>query len=313
MGQGHPVARHGEDVLRARRGAGAHLHLHVRRRPPPAVLSEDHGATPVEILLVALGACLTGGIASVAQLREIQLRSVKATIAGEHDILGILGADPEVPNRFKSIKVHYDIDADPRRTRSPPWSPSRRSARRSTTASPTRSRSRSRSTDNVPGRGPVPTVTTVVIGAGHSGLAVSRHLAERGVDHVVLEPARGELVAFPALGLAPPAHAQLDEQAARLRLPRRRPGRLHDRSAGAAFIEGYAKESAAPVQADTTVTAVRRADDGYVVETDQETWRAHGRRRRGRGEHPSVPARQRRCATQGRLPIPLKRLRPWHK
>jgi len=30
-------------------------------------------------------------------------------------------------------------------------------------------------------------VTTVVIGAGHSGLAVSRHLAERGVDHVVLE------------------------------------------------------------------------------------------------------------------------------
>jgi uncharacterized OsmC-like protein len=72
----------------------------------------DNGATPVEILLVALGACLTGGIASVAQLREIQLRSVKATITGEHDILGILGADPEVPNRFKSIKVHYDIDAD---------------------------------------------------------------------------------------------------------------------------------------------------------------------------------------------------------
>ena len=66
----------------------------------------------MEILLVALGACLTGGIASVAQLREIQLRSVKATIAGEHDILGILGADPEVPNRFKGIKVHYDIDAD---------------------------------------------------------------------------------------------------------------------------------------------------------------------------------------------------------
>jgi uncharacterized OsmC-like protein len=74
--------------------------------------SADHGATPVEILLVALGACLTGGVASVAQLREIQLRSVKATITGEHDILGILGADPEVPNRFKSIKVHYDIDAD---------------------------------------------------------------------------------------------------------------------------------------------------------------------------------------------------------
>ena len=74
--------------------------------------SEDHGATPVEIVLVALGACLTAGVASVSQLREIQLRSVKATITGEHDLLGILGADPEVPNRFKGIKVHYDIDAD---------------------------------------------------------------------------------------------------------------------------------------------------------------------------------------------------------
>jgi uncharacterized OsmC-like protein len=79
---------------------------------PLQFAAEDNGATPVEIVLVALGSCLTGGIASVAQLREIQLRSVKATITGEHDILGILGADPEVPNRFKSIKVHYDIDAD---------------------------------------------------------------------------------------------------------------------------------------------------------------------------------------------------------
>ena len=33
--------------------------------------------------------------------------------------------------------------------------------------------------------------TTVVIGAGHAGLAMSRRLAERGVDHVVLE--RGEI------------------------------------------------------------------------------------------------------------------------
>ena len=41
-----------------------------------------------------------------------------------------------------------------------------------------------------------------------------------------------------------------------------------------AFIEDYAKESAAPVRANTTVTAVRPADGGYVVETDQETWHA---------------------------------------
>ena len=79
---------------------------------PLQFASEDNGATPVEVVLVALGSCLVAGVASVAQLREIQLRSVKATVAAEHDLLGILGADPEVPNRFKSVQVHFDIDAD---------------------------------------------------------------------------------------------------------------------------------------------------------------------------------------------------------
>ena len=35
------------------------------------------------------------------------------------------------------------------------------------------------------------TVTTIVIGAGHAGLAMSRCLADRSIDHVVLE--RGEV------------------------------------------------------------------------------------------------------------------------
>ena len=35
------------------------------------------------------------------------------------------------------------------------------------------------------------TVTTVVIGAGHAGLAASHFLSERSIDHVVLE--RGEV------------------------------------------------------------------------------------------------------------------------
>ena len=39
--------------------------------------------------------------------------------------------------------------------------------------------------------GPVRRTTTVVIGAGHSGLAMSRCLTEGSIDHVVLE--RGEV------------------------------------------------------------------------------------------------------------------------
>lgn len=121
----------------------------------------------------------------------------------------------------------------------------------------------------------MPEVTTVVIGAGHCGLAVSRHLAGLGIDHVVLE--RGEV-----------AQAWRTQRWDSLRLltPNwlsRLPGYAYsgDDPDGymtaaevTAFVAGYAKEIAAPVRANTTVTAVRRSDDGYLVDTDQETWRA---------------------------------------
>ncbi len=79
---------------------------------PEVFASEDRGATPVEIVLAALASCLTAGIASVAQLREIQLRSVTATVEGGMDIQGILGMDSDVRNGFDGIKVTYTIDAD---------------------------------------------------------------------------------------------------------------------------------------------------------------------------------------------------------
>ena len=79
---------------------------------PEVFASEDRGATPVEIVLTGLASCLTAGIASVAQHREIQLNSVKATLEGGMDIQGILGMDSEVRNGFDGIKVTYNIDAD---------------------------------------------------------------------------------------------------------------------------------------------------------------------------------------------------------
>jgi uncharacterized OsmC-like protein len=79
---------------------------------PECFASEDHGATPAEYALVALASCLTAGVASVAQHRQIQLRSVTATIEGSMNVLGILGADPDTRNGFNDIKVRFDIDAD---------------------------------------------------------------------------------------------------------------------------------------------------------------------------------------------------------
>lgn len=79
---------------------------------PEIFASQDNGVTPPEMLLAGLAGCLTAGVASVAQNRGIQLRSVKATIEADMDLQGILGIDADVRNGFGHIKVRFDIDAD---------------------------------------------------------------------------------------------------------------------------------------------------------------------------------------------------------
>ena len=79
---------------------------------PEVFASEDKGVTPVEMVLAGLAGCLTAGVASVAQMREIQLNSVSATLEGDMDLQGILGIDSNVRNGFDGIKVKYEIDAD---------------------------------------------------------------------------------------------------------------------------------------------------------------------------------------------------------
>lgn len=79
---------------------------------PEVFASDDLGATPVEYVLVGLASCLTAGVAAVAQYRNIQLNSVRATIEGDMDIQGILGIDSDVRNGFGGIRITYDIDAN---------------------------------------------------------------------------------------------------------------------------------------------------------------------------------------------------------
>ncbi|MGH8913493.1 MAG: NAD(P)-binding domain-containing protein [Acidimicrobiia bacterium] len=115
--------------------------------------------------------------------------------------------------------------------------------------------------------------TTVVIGAGHTGLAVSHFLSERSIDHVVLE--RGEV-----------ANSWRTQRWDSLRLltpnwQSRLPGSPYsgDDPDGfmtmpevVDFIDRYARQIDAPLQANTTVTSLRPTEDGYQVITDQGTW-----------------------------------------
>ena len=79
---------------------------------PEVFAAEDNGATPVELVLVGLASCLTAGVASVAQNRGIQLRSVEAKLEGTMNLAGILGIDGDVRNGYDNIKVTFHVDAD---------------------------------------------------------------------------------------------------------------------------------------------------------------------------------------------------------
>ncbi len=79
---------------------------------PEIFAAADNGPTPPEMVLIGLAGCLTAGVASVAQNRGIQLRSVKATVEGDLDVGGILGIDPDIRNGYSGITVRYEVDAD---------------------------------------------------------------------------------------------------------------------------------------------------------------------------------------------------------
>jgi len=120
-------------------------------------------------------------------------------------------------------------------------------------------------------------VTAVVIGAGHCGLAMSRCLADRSIDHVVIE--RGEV-----------ANSWRTQRWDSLRLltPNwltRLPGYSYrgDEPDGymtapevVHLIDEYSTVTAAPVRTNTTVTSVQLGDDGYLVRTDQDAPKHQG-------------------------------------
>jgi len=116
-------------------------------------------------------------------------------------------------------------------------------------------------------------IDVVVIGAGHSGLAMSRVLSERGIEHVLLE--RSEV-----------ANSWRSERWDSLRLltPNwltRLPGYSYSGSEPdgfmssaqlVEFLSNYAKWSAAPVITDTTVTRLVADGAGYRVSTNRGDW-----------------------------------------
>lgn len=115
-------------------------------------------------------------------------------------------------------------------------------------------------------------VTTVVIGAGHCGLAMSRCLTERSVDHVVLE--RGQVAnswrtRWNSLRLLTP---NWQSRLPGLRYDGDDPDGYMTASEVVNHMGAYAARIDAPVQTQTSVRSVRCGSEGFTVTTDQGEW-----------------------------------------
>ena len=118
-------------------------------------------------------------------------------------------------------------------------------------------------------------VTTVIVGAGQTGLAMSTHLTERSIDHVLLE--RGEVAnswrteRWDSLRLLTPNWLN--------RLPGYRysgddPNGYMTMPEIVDYIKDFASTIDAPVEAQTEVTSVHAVEDGFGVVTTNGEWRA---------------------------------------
>jgi uncharacterized OsmC-like protein len=95
---------------------GAHSTALFRNFVIPADESADIGGTdrgpsPVELVLAALGACVTVGIAYSAASEGIELFSVELDVEGDIDLAGFLEVSGDVRPGFQDIRVTARVDA----------------------------------------------------------------------------------------------------------------------------------------------------------------------------------------------------------
>jgi putative flavoprotein involved in K+ transport len=146
----------------------------------------------------------------------------------------------------------------------------------------------------------------IIIGAGQAGLAISHCLGRLGADHVILERGRTaerwrserwdslRLLTPNWMSRLPGWSYQGPEPDGYMTMPE-----------VVGYLDAYARASAAPVMADTTVRAVRRVASGYAVETSRDAWRTRVVViATGQCDQPHVPA------MAGSLPASIHQVTP---
>ena len=76
------------------------------------LLGKDQAPNPAEIVLHALGSCLTGAMAYHAAANGIEIEGAESSLTGDADLHGFLGLDPEVRKGFNGITVKFKVKSD---------------------------------------------------------------------------------------------------------------------------------------------------------------------------------------------------------
>ncbi|WP_394750907.1 OsmC family protein [Spongiimicrobium salis] len=79
---------------------------------PNVLLGNDQAATPPEVVLHALGSCLTGAMTYHAAANGIAIESAESTLEGDVDLHGFLGLDAEVRKGFNGITFKLKVKSD---------------------------------------------------------------------------------------------------------------------------------------------------------------------------------------------------------
>lgn len=122
----------------------------------------------------------------------------------------------------------------------------------------------------------MPRTNTVIIGAGHAGLAMSRYLADRDVPHVVLDRGwvgeRWRTARWDSFRLLTPNWLS--------RLPGwsyqgLEPDGFMTAGDFVTYLADFARSFDAPVRSHTLVMRVQRTATGFAVHTDRGVWEAN--------------------------------------
>ena len=84
----------------------------LRTDEPEALGGRDSAIDPMELLLGALGSCLTIGWATHAQKHGVTLRSLEIRVRAPFDLRGYLGVDASVRPGFTELQYEVSVDSD---------------------------------------------------------------------------------------------------------------------------------------------------------------------------------------------------------